>query len=182
MGKETFKYVANYCEENIWQLCRHPELAETDTQVLIISNQAGNCSFWQQQSQPESGPVCWDYHVVLLAFANGEWVVYDFDSKLDFPVSLGKYLEYTFKPEQMAANNAPFFKVFRGAYFTRTFSSDRSHMKDAAGNWIFQPPGWDAIESDQSPCLYMNQIRDFSPTNPHRLLSLDELKAAFVQA
>ncbi|SEI87407.1 N-terminal glutamine amidase [Cyclobacterium xiamenense] len=182
MGKETFKYVANYCEENIWQLCRHPVLAETDKRVVIVSNQAGNCSFWQQQSMPDSGPVCWDYHVVLLAFVSGEWCVYDFDSKLEFPVGLASYLECTFRPTQTTAANAPFFKVFPGDEFTRTLSSDRSHMKNAVGNWIFQPPAWDAIESDQFPGLHLNEIRDFSPKSPHRVLSLDELKAAFVQA
>lgn len=180
MDKETVNYAKNYCEENCWYLCQHSALAGKETRVLIISNQAGNCSFWEQQSTSESAPVCWDYHVVVLAKVNGEWCVYDFDSNLEFPVSLGRYLACTFKPEWNATVNAPVFKVFTGNEFTRTFSSDRSHMKDAAGNWIFQPPAWDAIESDQSPRLSMVEIRDFSSTSPHRLFSLEEVRDKFL--
>lgn len=180
MAAPTYNYTKNYCEENMWHLCRHPDLEPLEKKVLIISNETGNCSFWHQKSMPETGPVCWDYHVVLLVFDQGMWFVYDLDTSLELPVPLDSYLNLTFGPDSEHLENAPYFKSFSSSFFTHAFSSDRSHMKDEAGNWIFSPPPWPKIEQGHSPTLSMREITDFSPSSPQKINSIKELKATFL--
>lgn len=38
-----------------------------------------------------------------------------------------------------------FFRVVHAPVFLLSFASDRRHMKDAAGNWIAEPPSYEAI-------------------------------------
>ncbi len=181
MDKQTVKYTKNYCEENIWHLCQHPEIKFLDNKVLIISNESKNCPFWNQQSTQNTGPVWWDYHVVLLVLEKGNWVVYDFDSTLGFPVELGNYLHQTFR--QLSDPNPeirPFFKSFSGDLFKDTFYSDRKHMKDGEGNWIFLPPSWPIVEHGFSEKLEMEEIMDFRHSSSQQILTLNELKHAFL--
>lgn len=35
-----------------------------------------------------------------------------------------------------------------GPIFLQSFASDRSHMKDTAGNWVAQPPPYEAIVAE----------------------------------
>lgn len=179
MAKQVYKYTKNYCEENIWHLCQHPDLKALEKKVLIISNESKHCSFWHQKSMPETGPVCWDYHVVLLALDQNIWSIYDFDSSLEFPISLKTYLSLTFGSDVLNSKNQPFFKLFPATIFSNTFSSDRSHMRDASGNWIFTPPAWPKIEQEHAPGLTMKEITDFSQSSPQNVIGMEELNATF---
>ncbi|MEX2513195.1 MAG: hypothetical protein WD398_09835 [Cyclobacteriaceae bacterium] len=180
MGKQIFKYTKNYCEENIWHLCQHPDLEALDKKVLIISNETKNCPFWQQKSTADLGPVWWDYHVVLLALDSGIWSIYDFDSCLEFPISLVTYLHQTFLLEIFRQEHLPFFKCLPATTYINSFSSDRSHMKDTEGNWIFTPPSWPIIEHGQSHKLEMEEMMDFSLASSQNIIHLDELKATYL--
>ncbi|MDN3690081.1 hypothetical protein [Cyclobacterium jeungdonense] len=180
MAERLYNYTKNYCEENIWHLCQHPDLKSLKKKVLIISNETRNCSFWHQKSMLETDPVCWDYHVVLLVFDQGMWSIYDLDSSLELPVPLDSYLNLTFGPANENSENAPYFKSFSSAFFTNAFSSDRSHMKDEAGNWIFSPPSWPKIEQEHSLGLFMKEITDFSLSSPQKIISMEELKTTFL--
>jgi protein N-terminal glutamine amidohydrolase len=181
MEKQTVKYTKNYCEENVWHLCRHPEIKSLENKVLIISNESKNCPFWNHNSTDNRSPVWWDYHVVLLVLEQGNWMVYDFDSTLGFPVDLGTYLQQTFgEITSLNAENRPFFKIFSGYIFTDTFYSDRSHMKDGEGNWIFMPPSWPIVEHGNTQKLEMDEIMNFSPSSAQKITSIDELKAAYL--
>jgi len=146
MKSESFKYTANYCEENIWHLCQHPLLADYSKRVLIISNSAKNCPFHAQKSAVGNQPVWWDYHVVLLASKDGLNFIYDFDSTLPFPSLLTDYLNHTFpNPDLWISKDLPHFKSIASEDYINNFYSDRSHMKDSLGTWIFIPPVWPTI-------------------------------------
>jgi len=175
MDKDLCKYTANYCEENIWQLCQDPNLADYSKHVLFISNGSKNCPFYAQKSGHDNQPVWWDYHVVLLASRDGQHFVYDFDSTLAFPSSLKDYLDNTFPfSENWLTIDLPLFKAITAEDYINSFSSDRSHMKDMAGNWIFTPPSWGPITGDGY--LSLQDLMIFSEKCQEQLISLQEMQ------
>jgi hypothetical protein len=171
MEIKSFKYTENYCEENIWQLCQHPDLKEYTKKVLFISNQVKNCAFHFQKSAIGDAPVWWDYHVILLASKNNRHLVYDFDSTLSFPSELQNYIDSTF--ESPSDGIHPEFKSIESGHYVSCFNSDREHMKDAVGNWIFEPPLWLIIETNNE--LPLQELMDFSGTSKQTIFSLAEL-------
>jgi len=171
MEINSFKYTENYCEENIWQLCQHPDLMEYTKKVLFISNQSKNCAFHFQKSAIGDAPVWWDYHVILLASKNNRQLIYDFDSTLSLPTELQNYIDSTF--ESPADGNHPEFKSIESDHYVSGFNSDREHMKDAGGNWIFEPPLWPIIETDNE--LPLQELMDFSGTSKQTIFNLAEL-------
>jgi protein N-terminal glutamine amidohydrolase len=40
------------------------------------------------------------------------------------------------------------FRVIHAPMFLQSFASDRSHMKDANGNWLQLPPKYEAIVAE----------------------------------
>ncbi|WP_158858557.1 protein N-terminal glutamine amidohydrolase [Lunatibacter salilacus] len=173
MKLETFKYTANFCEENIWHLCQNPELAAFTKTVLIISNRSRNCPLWHQKSAVGQDTVRWDYHVVMLASSPEASLIYDFDSTLDLPSPLGRYLELTFRSEY--ENEQPAFKAIDSNNFIHLFFSDRSHMKDPEGNWTFAPPSWPLIQNTEK--LPLPELLDFSENSNQNIYNLEEVKA-----
>ncbi|WP_439482342.1 hypothetical protein [Cyclobacterium plantarum] len=180
MEKSTYKYAKNYCEENVWQLCVHPDIESQENVVLIISNTSRNCPFWFHNPVENENPVCWDYHVVLLARKQEKWWIYDFDSTLEFPCSLDSYLRQTFGKERLSPETAPLFKGLPAKDFASNFFSDRAHMKDAIGNWIFSPPSWPEIEHGHDKRLEIAEIMDFSDSSQYEIIQLDELKGRYL--
>lgn len=175
MKIETFEYTENYCEENIWHLCQHPDLTDFTKKVLIVSNKSKNCPFLHQKSSIDQQAVWWDYHVILLASKSGINLVYDFDSTLALPSSLSDYLGLTFDEKtNWKASDFPTFKWIDAVVYTQTFFSDRSHMKDSEGNWIFSPPHWPHIESAEK--LALSTLLDFTETSQQRIYSLEEME------
>jgi len=175
MERDSFKYTANYCEENIWHLCQHPSLSGYSKQVLIISNSLKNCPFYAQKSAQGYSPVWWDYHVILLASKGGAHWLYDFDSTLPLPSSLNDYLNHTFpNSENWLQKDLPFFKAIPAEDYVSSFSSDRSHMIDIAGNWIFTPPIWSPIAGDGN--LSIQSLMNFSEKYQEQLFSLEEMQ------
>jgi protein N-terminal glutamine amidohydrolase len=175
MERESFKYTANYCEENIWHLCQEPNLTGYKKSVLIISNDFKNCPFYAQKSGQGTSPVWWDYHVVLLAYKEDEHLLFDFDSTLPFPSSLSDYLRFTFpNSENWLDRDLPFFKAIAAEDYACSFSSDRSHMKDGAGNWIFAPPPWEPIVN--VGILSLQDLMIFSEKCQEQLFSLQEMQ------
>lgn len=172
----SFKYTENYCEENIWQLCQHPELKDYIKKVLFISNENKNCAFHFQKSVSGETVVWWDYHVILLASKEHEDLVYDFDSTLGYPIEFKEYLRKTFPLSngQDLSNQAQ-FKSIASEIFVQDFYSDRRHMKDSEGNWLFEPPKWPCITTGIK--LPLNDLFDFSKTSKLPVLSLEEIQA-----
>ena len=153
----TVAYTPNYCEENIWQLSRHPSLPAGLRYVVFISNPDRSCALWSQRAAEQAGaPVVWDYHVIL--FIEGrENLVFDLDSTIGVPVALGRYLDETFPfADQVERKLQPLFRIVESGEFRRTFASDRTHMRQD-GRWRHRPPPWPPI---QAPGKQMN-LDDF---------------------
>jgi protein N-terminal glutamine amidohydrolase len=175
MNLKMLKYTVNYCEENIWHLSQHPQLVGFSKKVLIISNGSKNCPFYAQKSANGNLPVWWDYHVVLLASKNGESFIYDFDSTLPFPSPITHYLNHTFPNADIwLSKDLPVFKAIEAEFYIENFYSDRSHMMDPLGNWIFTPPIWPTITEGGN--LKLHDLMDFTEMCQEQLIPLEEMQ------
>lgn len=143
----NLRYQPFYCEENIWQLSAHGDFAGDDVWVVFISNATRTCALWSQRAAREQGaPVLWDYHVVIVDASSPQAQVWDLDTLVGAPVPFAVWWQATFPlgaalPEQFQ----PKFRVIPADVFRSIFSSDRSHMRDAEGNWQAPPPDWEPI-------------------------------------
>lgn len=157
------KYCARYCEENIWHLAQEPVFAESERVVAIISNAEAACLFWDQRlCEAPDYPVWWDYHVILFVKEDG-LRVYDLDTTLPFPIDAATYLRRTFRlQERMPEHIRPRFLLLEGDAYVRTFSSDRSHMRDEDGAWFAPQPDWPPIiqgRPEGFPAFIERQLR-----------------------
>ena len=169
---ENLKYTPNYCEENVWQLCQHPQLQDVTKRVLFISSLSRNSPLQLQKSAQGETPVWWDYHVILLASKDSRHSIYDFDSILPFPSEARHYLNSTFQEvPTMKPQDRPLFKVIEGQDYVANFDSDRSHMRDENDNWIFEPPTWPLIQAKGS--MSLESILDFSNSNSQQVYTLE---------
>ncbi|KEO75758.1 protein N-terminal glutamine amidohydrolase [Anditalea andensis] len=174
MKISPFEYTANYCEENIWHLCQHPFLEADHKKVVLISNTAKNCPFYAQKSALQTQPVWWDYHVVLLATIDSVDHIYDFDSDLPFPTPLTHYLNQTFpNSESWLSKDLPQFKIIPAVSYINDFNSDRSHMKDSFGKWIFTPPAWPLIGTAGK--LLLRDLLDFDGDRYYKRFTLNQM-------
>jgi protein N-terminal glutamine amidohydrolase len=138
-------YARFYCEENVWYLGQELMLKRTSKRAVFISNRQRQCLFrYQQPAHWESVPITYDYHVVLMALGT-KWQIWDLDTTLAFPISISEYVDLTFQMKRECSSLLPSFRVVEFDEFRESFSSDRSHMRDSAGQWIAPPPPWDLI-------------------------------------
>ncbi len=151
LPRTAFDHAPYYCEENVWRLARHEAFAGRDACVLVITNRARACVFWDQRAAETPGSaVVWDYHVVLLDRSPpaGAWRVWDLDSVLPFPCPADEYLRRTFRDvDAIDPELAPRFRVVTAHRYVETFASDRRHMVRADGSWAAPPPAWEAIRT-----------------------------------
>jgi hypothetical protein len=176
-AREPFRYCPYYCEENIWHLCREPQFAGREAQVVFISNPTRTCALWGQRAAHDPAePVVWDYHVIL-AVRDEAWMIWDLDTILGLPLEAGDYLQRTFRPHHPIAKQfRPQFRFLGASWFAEHFASDRSHMKDQEGRWLEPPPAWPMILPGQSNLTTLFDFRDKTQPQP---LSLDEATACF---
>ena len=70
--------------------------------VVYITNKIQKTPLWAHQKCCDNDtPVVWDYHVIYLHVdkgGDGEVLIYDHDSVLQFPERAAKYLVETFRP------------------------------------------------------------------------------------
>lgn len=139
-------YTPYYCEENIWHLCQESRFAPMRAHVVFISNLRRQCYFWYQRAARNADePICWDYHVILLA-KDTSWKIWDLDTTLAFPSDALAYLNRTFMHVGKTTPEwDPLFRLVDARQFAAEFASDRSHMIDADGNWMQPPPHWEPI-------------------------------------
>ena len=147
------KYTPYYCEENAWHLCNDHQL--TNCCVVFISNPDRQVPMWFQRAAGPGQPVLWDYHVICAAPSNFGWSVFDLDTTLGFPVSVGRYLSSTFSP-RTRSRYLPQFRIVKGKQFLETFSSDRTHMLEKQGTYQHPPPSWPIIHFQD-----INNLRSF---------------------
>ncbi|XP_048363966.1 protein N-terminal glutamine amidohydrolase [Sphaerodactylus townsendi] len=146
-------YTSCYCEENVWKLCEYVRSQNQypleEFYAVFISNDRRMVPLWKQKSSCGNQPVIWDYHVILLHVSNANQnFIYDLDTALPFPCPFDTYVEEAFKSDNIL--DAAFrrkVRVVRADLYLKTFASDRSHMKDASGDWLKPPPPYPCIET-----------------------------------
>lgn len=140
-----YAYAACYCEENIWHLARQQaELGGEDRAVVLISNPDRRVALAAQQTgRGELRVTVWDYHVVYVE--SGE--VYDLDSTLATLAPAADYVAATFPPAYGAPGSPyrPVFSLVPADSYLEAFSSNRAHMRDAAGRYLAPPPRWPPV-------------------------------------
>lgn len=107
-------YCSHYCEENIYHLANKflYEFQQHTSFVVFVSSTSKATPIWHQKlCDSEHNPVVWDYHVFLVLKTNctpssecasssdARAHVYDFDSRLPFPVSAMRYISECIRPQ-----------------------------------------------------------------------------------
>lgn len=149
LDKTSYTYTPLFCEENIWKLINtlYTNQCAKPIDVLFILNQTSRIALFGQNRADTHKPVIWDYHVILTAEHNGNMVVFDFDSRCDFPVKLIDYFAETFPQEiKLIKTYQPLFKSIKSDYYLKHFYSDRLHMKDIIDDTEF--PDYKIIEPE----------------------------------
>ena len=173
----SYRYAPYYCEENIWHLCQEKGFVDCEPKVVLISNETRTCALWNQRARlAQDEPVIWDYHVILLYKTDG-WQVYDLDTVIGAPVPFMQYVESTFVDDTIPEEFCPKFRVIDAGEFVSVFSSDRSHMLTADGQWQVPPPPWPAIvKNDRSNLM---QLINMENANWGTVMNLSEFKQKF---
>lgn len=130
--RESFRYTAFFCEENVWWLVKDLFARGVDQQaarVLLFSNPQRSIVAMNQRAAEPGGPLIWDYHVVLRAGLGEQDWIFDFDSRLPFPTPAPDYLDATFPAQdKLPAMYRTDVRVIPAAAYLARFFSDRSHM------------------------------------------------------
>ncbi|EEE63584.1 hypothetical protein OsJ_18401 [Oryza sativa Japonica Group] len=169
LDASAFTHTPYYCEENVHLLCKElirsgiSDPAGTNLYAVFISNEEKKVPLWYQKaSHSGDGFVLWDYHVICIQSRrkNGEVLdlVWDLDSSLPFPCSFIQYVSDAIRP--LSFGNSTYrrlFRVIHAPVFLRSFASDRSHMKDHAGNWIQLPPKYESIVAEDGTTNNLNE-------------------------
>ncbi len=168
-----FHHTPFYCEENIWHLVQEACFQGQEAQIAIISGEGDYRRLWHQsQAQNAESPVYWDYHVILLVRDKRKWV-WDLDTTLGLPILADRYFSETFLGPGVDVENCDVtLRLIEADYYVQNFSSDRSHMRDANGEWLAPPPGWPAIMNASKSNLI--DWLDISRDDPGRLFSLSD--------
>ncbi|MCB1723749.1 MAG: hypothetical protein KDJ39_08650 [Gammaproteobacteria bacterium] len=175
--RATQPYTAFFCEENVWQLARLLDEAAMGTaQALFISNRAGSVRMTNQRAARPGYGITWDYHVVLRV-RDGDDLILDADTRLDYPCPTGIYLEQSFPPQAMLPQ--PYrasVRVVPARQFVRRFHSDRNHMHDRLPPSAF--PRWPTIgPDDPRDAIPLQRYLDIDDDlgDGSRVLTLDAL-------
>ncbi len=154
ISKNKYDYTALFCEENIWLLGKslleenwHPE----DLAVLLLSNAKKRIPLFAQTLCEGANPVFWDYHVILLHTpTSGVGEIFDFDSRLPFPIPLATYAPQTFPAhENLPSQFHVFLRAVSLKSYHRHFHSDRTHMLDSKGRPLSPFPPYPLITIEE---------------------------------
>mgnify|MGYP000246129574 CR=1 FL=1 len=134
-------YQPFWCEENAWHLCQDPRVRGRRYALIVTGDD--NVALWAQRAGPPGQAVAWDYHVLVLAEAEGAWTAWDPDCVHGPTLPAGQWLAGSFPcPERVPAALQPRFRLVDGDEWVAHLRSDRSHMRDARGGWQRPPPPW----------------------------------------
>ncbi|MFW5684028.1 MAG: hypothetical protein ACOC1I_04180 [Spirochaetota bacterium] len=151
-NRQAQRYAPFYCEENVVEFAwarralHHtsldgPTALPPDHGAVFISNPGTSVVMREQRAgRAPSGLVVWDYHVI---YVEGE-LVYDLDTTLPFPVRLDAYGHASFPALSPGSPYLPRFSFVQTDVLLAEFSSDRSHMLGADGEYTAPPPPWPA--------------------------------------
>lgn len=129
----TFRYTAAFCEENIWWAAHDLTLNGhngAEMRVLLFTNPSQQVLLFNQEVAPQGAPALWDYHVVLQVGDGASAQILDFDTRLNFPVPLEKYVRESFpSPDETPDQYRAWIRVIPAQSYLQRFDSDRSHMR-----------------------------------------------------
>jgi len=129
-----------FCEENVWHLLRAAaDELPSPRAAVFVTNRDRSVAMWGQRAATQD-PIVWDYHVVALLPRHG--IVVDLDDRDAVARPLREWLPYAFRAAE--PRFLPYFRVVPADEFEAKFSSDRSHMRDAAGRPLRPFPAWPA--------------------------------------
>jgi len=179
LNKKQYHYTALFCEENIWKLIESSLSSKIiiPVDVLFIINQFNSIALFDQKKSVGENPVIWDYHVVLSAQVCNQFVIFDFDSRCEFPGDIHTYFNKTFVNYNMLDNHyKPFIRSFSAEYFYQHFTSSRQHMKGLIP--VSEFPVYDIIKpKNTTESLTLDACRNFkidipesSILTPHKYL------------
>ncbi|CAI0438294.1 unnamed protein product [Linum tenue] len=191
-----FIHTPFYCEENIYFLCK--KLCEngkanadgSDLFVVFISNEKKAVGFlsnvftkfvlliWDNGHLAASFKKCHSMYVQRKRDGDDDetssTLVWDMDSSLPFPSPLDSYLSETTRPSfELFSDFQRFYRVVHAPVFLRGFASDRSHMKDSAGNWNAQPPAYEPVVAEDGTVNNLKEYMDIHA--PTETVAIDEL-------
>ncbi|KAF1768371.1 hypothetical protein GCK72_000183 [Caenorhabditis remanei] len=142
-------YKSCYCEENVYKLCENWPLNRENFWAVLISNEIKCVPLWRQKSSRKEGGYClWDYHVIGIQKNPETSKVFDLDSTLEWGVDFSTYWRETMNLEESSLYPERYqrkFRVIPAPLYLTLFSSDRSHMLDANGKYLHEPPEWPPI-------------------------------------
>ena len=132
-NKQDYIYTPLFCEENIWQLCKSLTSAgipADQLRVLFLSNASKDVVVMNQQFTDLHGAVAYDYHVILKYYPDdNEALVFDFDSRLPFPVDWKTYqLQSIPDHASLPHEQHMMIREIPADEYLECFTSDRSHM------------------------------------------------------
>jgi hypothetical protein len=168
-------YWPNYCEENVWHLCRQLPAGIGRAFVAFISNVDRQVAIWHQRSASSpSGAVVWDYHVIALIETTDGFDVLDADSVLGTPTPLDLYLSCSFPelPDALSSHR-PRFRLIEASEYCRSLRTDRLHMREADGSWRSPPPPTPCIGTGSNLMRFVDMESGFIG-DVHDLASLRE--------
>ncbi len=193
-SKAQYLYTPLFCEENIWQLLqsflvinesvanetKHLNTATDKMWALIITNPGQKIALLNQQAAAINQPVIWDYHVIMLAEINYQYLIFDFDTRLPFVTPLQEYLQHTFiPPDKLPQEFTLYLRKVPAQSYLDKFYSDRSHMQNQIDTSEFPP--WPVINADKAHCI---TLADYLKTEQklddksqvHKVSSLEALE------
>lgn len=166
LEKSSLTYTRLFCEENIWKLV---ETLQTDAaiqaiDVLFIINDDNTVALFDQQAAEPGTVIIWDYHVILCASQNHQYVIYDFDSRCPFPCEIKVYFDQSFNDwHHLQPEFRPMIRRISARDYLQHFSSDRHHMLGQITNENF--PAYPVIKpGDVNQAITLQQYWDINAT------------------
>ena len=175
MSDVELDYQPFFCEENIWRLNRHPILVNSPREVVFIASAAGATPLFGMRASPNvNEPIFWDYHVILLEHGTPHKRVWDLDSVHGTPLDALQWFQHSMPDcRQLPEPYHPMFRLIDGEAYEADFSTDRSHMLDASGNYLHPPPPWHAPYRPDVG-MVLDRYRSLDEASLGRLLGLED--------
>jgi hypothetical protein len=152
-NKQDYIYTPLFCEENIWQLCRSltsTGIPADQLRVLFLSNSSKDVIVMNQQFTDPHAAVAYDYHVILKYYPDDETLLFDFDSRLPFPIDWKTYQLQSF-PDQasLPPGQCMMIRDIPADEYLECFTSDRSHMAHLPQS---EHPHYECIQASNPDC------------------------------
>lgn len=162
IDKTHYIYTSQFCEENIWKLVEslYTNQCANPIDVLFILNESDSIALFEQNKSIQNKPVIWDYHVILSASIDKDIVIFDFDSRCGFPVSISDYFKASFPDNiNLLKTYQPLIKSINARHYYKNFYSDRKHMIGIIDNRDF--PNYPVInQGNEVKNLTLKQCRE----------------------